>query len=265
MFGALSGPIDEAVNGRLYDWLFRRGGNELPKIERVYATSRGQEIEPTVQRGGGIFLRVDAVDPEGDNVDHSWVAVDEGFFSNWGISDPKSEVVYFYPPRRAGVYVVKIRIRDEVHVEWVEQEIKVRVVDPLQRESTIQNAPANALSSSLSAQYPKSGDRVNRQFGESVEFSWTPSTAPYTFTLRRSTGVPILERQGLLASSVEIQMPEDIKFSIEVSNLLWEVIDGENRSIPPVLFSYLTIAPAQGPGASDDSFKARTADREIAN
>jgi hypothetical protein len=128
---AVSDPINEATGGQWFDILFPwRDGNSPPRIEKIYARERGQEIEPVVPRGGGIFLHVIATDPDGDEIIYEWVS-QQGYFDPDPPSNQSSNLVFYRPLRQAGDYIVTVRVRDQVHKDFNEGRIVVTVVDPL--------------------------------------------------------------------------------------------------------------------------------------
>jgi hypothetical protein len=128
---AIAQPINEVTGGQLFNILFPwRDGNSPPRIERIFARERGQEIEPAVPRGGGIFLQVIAIDPDEDEIIYEWVTQQGGFDPD-PPSDRSSALVFYRPPYRAGDYIVTVRVRDQVHKDFNEGRIVVTVVDPL--------------------------------------------------------------------------------------------------------------------------------------
>jgi hypothetical protein len=93
--------------------------------------------------------------------------------------------------------------------------------------------------------YPLPGYDVDTLPGQGVKFDWTPGTPPYRLTLTRlPESNPTEERNGLMADSVEIEIPAPWTFGENVSEYLWQVTDSAGRSLESVKFRYSIPEPS---------------------
>ena len=74
---AVFGIVNAATGGYWFDPIFPwRTGKQPPEVVKIFARERGQEVAPVVAVRGGLFLAVDALDPEGDTILHEWSAAE---------------------------------------------------------------------------------------------------------------------------------------------------------------------------------------------
>lgn len=122
------------TDGRVFDTLFfwTREQNQLPAIDRIFATQFSQPVEAKIESGRRIFLQVDATDKEGDPITYFWVHPTEGgFFEESEDSDlygREQHIVRYLPPSKPGVYVVGVRVSNMSRADFTLGEIEVEVV-----------------------------------------------------------------------------------------------------------------------------------------